>query len=121
MRSWAAGLGLSERDLEPSIFIEGDRKQSIYGFRDTQVAVMNEAARYIDALRPISHVRTAITRNFRSVRELLHFVNDVFVAIDKMPDPTNALPYSEDDLFPLSSVTSTEAQALNLVAARTDE
>ena len=38
---------------EPTIFIVGDRKQSIYGFRDAEVAVLDEAARYIEALRPI--------------------------------------------------------------------
>ena len=84
IRSWASAAGLAERDLQPSVFIVGDRKQSIYGFRDAEVAVLDEASRYIEALRPIGQVRTAITRSFRSVRELLAFVNDVFTAIDKV-------------------------------------
>jgi ATP-dependent helicase/nuclease subunit A len=121
VRSWAAGLGLTERDLEPSIFIVGDRKQSIYGFRDAEVAVMDEAARYIEALRPIGQVRTAITRSFRSVRELLRFVNDVFAAIDKVPERPDAFRYSEDDEFPLSSVVASENDALSLIAASSDE
>lgn len=121
VRSWAAGLGLTERDLEPTIFIVGDRKQSIYGFRDAEVAVMDAAARYIEALRPTGQVRTAITRSFRSVRELLHFVNDVFAAIDKAPDRADAFRYSEDDAFPLSSVVASEREAINLIAARSDE
>jgi ATP-dependent helicase/nuclease subunit A len=65
VKSWASGLGLASRDLEPSIFIVGDRKQSIYGFRDAEVAVLDEASRYIEALRPIGQVRTAITRALR--------------------------------------------------------
>jgi ATP-dependent helicase/nuclease subunit A len=121
VRSWASGLGLTARDLEPSIFIVGDRKQSIYGFRDAEVAVMDEAARYIEALRPIGQVRTAITRSFRSVRELLHFVNDVFAAIDKVPDRPDAFRYSDDDAFPVSAVTTTDPEALNLIASRSDD
>ena len=81
--SWAAGRGLSAHALEPSIFIVGDRKQSIYGFRDAEVALLDEASRYIDALRSTGPVRMAITRNFRSVREILAFANDLFEVIDK--------------------------------------
>ena len=118
--SWSSGLGLTERALEPSIFIVGDRKQSIYGFRDAEVAVLDEASRYIEALRPIGQVRTAITRSFRSVRELLAFVNDVFAAIEKVPDRADAFRYSEDDVFPLSSVEASDGSPLGLVASSSD-
>ena len=121
VKSWASGLGLAAGDLEPSIFIVGDRKQSIYGFRDAEVAVLDEASRYIEALRPIGQVRTAITRSFRSVRELLHFVNDVFAAVDKVPDRPDAFRYAEDDAFPLTSVDATNAEALGIVVARSDQ
>ena len=121
VRSWAAGLGLADGALQPTIFIVGDRKQSIYGFRDAEVSVLDEAARYIEALRPMGQVRTAITRSFRSVRELLHFVNDVFGAIEKVPDRPDAFRYSEDDVFPLSSVDASERHALGLISARSDE
>jgi ATP-dependent helicase/nuclease subunit A len=49
IQSWGEGMGLA---TEPSIFVVGDRKQSIYRFRDAEVAVMQEAARYIEGLRP---------------------------------------------------------------------
>lgn len=120
VRSWASGAGLANTTLDPTIFIVGDRKQSIYAFRDAEVAVLDAAARYIDALRPVGQVRMAITRSFRAVRELLHFVNDVCAAIDKVPDRADAFRYSEDDAFPLSSVAVRDAEALGLLAAPTD-
>jgi ATP-dependent helicase/nuclease subunit A len=120
VRSWAEGLGLSERALQPTIFIVGDRKQSIYGFRDAEVAVLDEAARYIQALRPTGQVRTAITRSFRSVRELLAFVNDVFAAIDKSPERPDAFRYAEDDEFPTQAANESDADALAVVGARSD-
>ena len=121
VRSWASGLGLAERGLEPSIFIVGDRKQSIYGFRDADVAVLDEASRYIEALRPLGQVRTAITRSFRSVRELLSFINDVFSSIEKAPGRADAFRYGDDDQFPLTSVEAREPSALALVTAPSDE
>ncbi|MGE0043266.1 MAG: UvrD-helicase domain-containing protein, partial [Vicinamibacterales bacterium] len=104
VRSWGEGAGLAERAIPPSIFIVGDRKQSIYGFRDAEVAVLEAAARYIEALRPSGPVRAAITRSFRSVRELLSFVNDVFARVDKQPLRADAFRYGDDDRFPLASV-----------------
>jgi ATP-dependent helicase/nuclease subunit A len=121
VRSWAAGRGVAERNLEPSIFIVGDRKQSIYGFRDAEVAVLDEACRYIESLRPGGPVRTAITRSFRSVRELLSFINDLFTLIEKVPDRADAFRYADDDRFPVSSVDATDSSALGLVAAASDE
>ena len=121
IRSWAAGRGLGPHALEPSIFIVGDRKQSIYGFRDAEVAVLDEAARYIEALRPIGQVRTAISRSFRAVRELLAFVNDVFAAIDKVAERPDAFRYDDEDVFPLGSVEAFEPEALGVVAAASDD
>jgi ATP-dependent helicase/nuclease subunit A len=118
IRSWGSGAGVSDR--EPTIFIVGDRKQSIYGFRDAEVAVLDEAARYIEALRPIGHVRTAITRSFRSVQPLLHFTNDLFAAIEKTPDRADAFRYTEDDAFPLTTAEPAD-DALGIVAAASDE
>src|SRR5688500_13723832 len=80
VRAWAAGEGVSHGPIPPSIFIVGDRKQSIYGFRDAEVTVLDAAAEFVDALRPGSPARAAITRSYRSVHELLMFVNDVCAA-----------------------------------------
>ena len=49
VQAWGEGLGVAG---QPSIFIVGDRKQSIYRFRDADVAVLADAGAFIDALRP---------------------------------------------------------------------
>src|SRR6185369_4475145 len=81
VRSWGEGFGAAADAIAPSIFIVGDRKQSIYGFRDADVSVVDDAAAFIEALRPEGSPRHAITVSFRSAPEILAFVNDVFAAI----------------------------------------
>ena len=84
VQSWGEGSGLTASGpLLPSIFIVGDRKQSIYGFRDADVAVLREAARHIGLLRPDRDVRRSISRSFRAVPQLLAFVNDICRDMDK--------------------------------------
>ena len=103
VRAWGEGAGLAyQGPLEPTVFIVGDRKQSIYGFRDADVAVLGEAGRAIAQLRPGGDVRRSISRSFRSVPELLSFVNDVCADIDKLPARTDAFAYGEDDVFPVT-------------------
>jgi len=110
VRAWSAGQGVSHGPIPPSIFIVGDRKQSIYGFRDAEVTVLDAAAQFIDALRPEAPARAAITRSFRSVRELLMFVNDIGAAIEKT-ERADAFRYSEMDAFPTSAEASAFAGA----------
>ena len=53
VQAWGEGAGVAhEGPVAPSIFVVGDRKQSIYGFRDADVGVLDEAARLIGRLRP---------------------------------------------------------------------
>src|SRR5262249_14872479 len=66
VRPWAEGAGAASGPLPPSIFIVGDRKQSIYGFRDAEVAVVDEAATFIASLRPEDDPRRAISVSFRA-------------------------------------------------------
>jgi len=120
MSAWAEGAGTADDIVPPSIFIVGDRKQSIYGFRDAEVAVLEEAARHINALRPDLPARAAITRSHRAVLPLLHFVNDVFDAVDKQPLRADAFRYSDDDRFPLATDAGTARDSVGLVAAPTD-
>jgi ATP-dependent helicase/nuclease subunit A len=98
---WGEGLGAADDGLAPSIFVVGDRKQSIYGFRDADVSVLDEAARFIGGLRPDEDPRRAISVSFRAAPELLGFINDLFEAIEKAPERIDAFRYEPSDRFPL--------------------
>ncbi len=102
VESWGEGAGLAHgHPLAPSIFIVGDRKQSIYGFRDADVSVMGDAIRFLQGLRPDGDVRRSIAKSFRSVPALLAFVNDVCHDIEKAVSRSDAFQYGDDDRFPL--------------------
>jgi ATP-dependent helicase/nuclease subunit A len=108
VKSWGEGFGAADDAIPPSIFIVGDRKQSIYGFRDADVAMVDEAASFIDALRADGSPRQAITVSFRSAAEILAFVNDVFGQIIA-GDGANAarrdaFRYGDSDRFPIEPV-----------------
>ena len=120
VRAWAAGEGLSHGPIPPSIFIVGDRKQSIYGFRDAEVTVLDAAAQFVEALRPDAPARAAITRSYRSVHELLMFVNDVCAAVEKAPDRPDAFRYTDNDAFPAIDEAPRESHAIGLITAESD-
>jgi ATP-dependent helicase/nuclease subunit A len=120
VRAWAAGEGVTHGPIPPTIFIVGDRKQSIYGFRDAEVSVLDAAAQFIDALRPDAPARAAITRSYRSVHELLVFVNDVCAAMEKAADRPDAFRYTETDAFPELDEAPREAEAIGVVIADSD-
>ena len=102
VQAWGEGAGLAHTGaLPPSIFIVGDRKQSIYGFRDADVSLLREAREYMRNLRPGGDVRRSISRSFRSVPPLLSFVNDLCDAVAKLPDRRDAFVYEEEDRFPV--------------------
>jgi ATP-dependent helicase/nuclease subunit A len=101
IQSWGEGLGLAHQGpLEPSVFIVGDRKQSIYGFRDADVSMLSDASRYLSRLRQGANVRRTIARSFRAVTPLLAFVNDVCADIDKAAERGDAFAYAAEDEFP---------------------
>jgi ATP-dependent helicase/nuclease subunit A len=99
-QAWGEGLGLANN---PSIFVVGDRKQSIYRFRDAEVSVLEDAAAFIDALRPGTGSRRSIARSFRAVPELLHFVNDLFTEITPSSDSAHQFRYDARDRFPVAA------------------
>jgi ATP-dependent helicase/nuclease subunit A len=101
VRNWGEGFGASTDAIQPSIFIVGDRKQSIYGFRDADVSVLDEAAAFVSALREQQDPRRAISVSFRSSLRILAFVNAVFDAIEKAPERTDRFRYEDSDRFPL--------------------
>ncbi len=106
VRSWAEGAGVvDDAPIPPSIFIVGDRKQSIYRFRDADVSVLQDAAAEISALRVVGDVRRSISQSFRSVPGLLAFINDLFGEIADSSDGRRAFRYAADDRFPIAEVS----------------
>ena len=115
IQAWREGTGVADGPVQPSIFIVGDRKQSIYAFRDADVAVLREAARHIEALRPDRDVRRSISRSFRSVPALLAFVNDVSHDVAKTGGD-QAFEYAETDRFPIADASADgDVEALGLI------
>ena len=96
--AWAEGEGAA--DAATSVFIVGDRKQSIYRFRHAEVSLLDEAAERIAALGGGRPVRHAISASFRAVPELLSFVNRL--SGDMLPDEEapDAWRFGEADRFP---------------------
>jgi ATP-dependent exoDNAse (exonuclease V) beta subunit len=104
VKSWGEGFGVSADAIPPSIFVVGDRKQSIYSFRDADVSVVDAAAAFIEGLRPDGGSREAITVSFRSAPAILSFVNEVFGAVARDESTgarADAFRYGEYDRFPL--------------------
>ena len=114
--SWGEGSGLVQEAIlaeqasgkgrgmlrEPSVFIVGDRKQSIYGWRDARVEVMEKAARQLLRLRPGGGRRLTIRQSFRAEGTLLDFLNDVFSGVPKVgQDLEWSFRYQESDHFPI--------------------
>jgi ATP-dependent helicase/nuclease subunit A len=100
VRSWGEGLGVAADALPPSIFLVGDRKQSIYGFRDADTGILDEASAFVESLRPDGLPRRAISVSFRATPAILSFVNDLFDSIDKAPSRADGFRYEEHDRFP---------------------
>jgi ATP-dependent helicase/nuclease subunit A len=100
--AWGEGEGAS--DTPTSIFVVGDRKQSIYRFRHAEVTLLDEAARKIAALRPGRIVRQTITTSFRAVPELLAFVNALARSIESDRTIAERFTYTERDWFPVPGV-----------------
>ncbi|MEP7118404.1 MAG: UvrD-helicase domain-containing protein, partial [Acidobacteriota bacterium] len=117
VQAWGAGAGVAhDGPTAPSIFVVGDRKQSIYGFRDADVGVLDEAARLIGRLRPGREARRAIVKSFRAVPALQRFVNDVCDEVGKRTDRVDAFRYSDLDRFPVPD-DDWRARPVGLVAA----
>jgi ATP-dependent helicase/nuclease subunit A len=111
VKSWGEGVGAAADALPPSIFIVGDRKQSIYGFRDADAAIVEEAAAFIGTLRPDGAPAQAITASFRSDPAILQFVNELFaeIAAGAAGDRRDGFRYGEVDRFPVEPGAADDA------------
>ena len=114
IQSWGQGQGLASN---PSIFIVGDRKQSIYRFRDAEVAVLQDAGRHIDALRPDGTARRSIARSFRAVPELLSFVNEVCADMSNAAMRADDFTYLDTDRFPIAADTPPSRASLGIAVS----
>jgi ATP-dependent helicase/nuclease subunit A len=116
VRSWGEGFGAAADALQPTIFLVGDRKQSIYGFRDAEAAMLEEAAGFVARLRPDGQPRQAISVSFRAVPELLTFVNDLFAEIASVSEAErrDAFRYSDRDRFPVDDATAEDDSSVRL-------
>ncbi len=118
IESWGEGAGLAhEGPLQPSIFVVGDRKQSIYAFRDADVRLIRRARRYISSLRPDGRVRRSIARSFRAAPDLLAFTNDLFASIDSSVRRADAFRFTARDRFPVEAAAGGGGRVRLLAAA----
>jgi len=119
--AWSEGEGPT--DAPTSIFVVGDRKQSIYRFRQAEVALLDEAARKIGALGGGASVRRSIAHSFRAVPELLAFVNALGAEMASAAPGDFRFRYDDADRFPVSAVGAGARRdgvpVLGLIAERT--
>ncbi|MBP6218456.1 MAG: UvrD-helicase domain-containing protein [Oligoflexales bacterium] len=71
-----SGQNYLEGELPSTVFIVGDKKQSVYGFREAFPGVLDEAS--VLLTNTFSKSRVLLDQNFRSCRLILDFVNKLF-------------------------------------------
>lgn len=98
---------VKQASLSPQkLFVVGDAKQSIYGFRGADVAVFRAVS---DKVTSLGHPPVPLRENYRSVSDLINFTNRFFTTLlpasspEKTEDPLHSYytTFSEEDcLFP---------------------
>ncbi len=86
-------LGTWEADEQCSTFYVGDPMQSIYAFRQADVAIYQQAR--ADGIGGHLHTFDRLTENFRSQRNLVEWFNRIFpMILREDSDLTNAVQYA---------------------------
>ena len=68
----------ANRDLQSTLFIVGDGKQSIYGFRDANPAIIKQAHCDLQIFKPDQH---QLLTSYRTASHLLDFFNIIFAGL----------------------------------------
>ncbi len=80
-----------------NLFMVGDAKQSIYGFRNTSADLFLEKFYSYSQRDAAKQRKVCLSKNFRSRNEILEFVNKVFLEI--MTKDTGGIDYKGEKLF----------------------
>ena len=89
--------------LKPSLFIVGDQKQSIYGFREADPEIISSIS---EPLKRDYGVETApLNKSFRTSQVILDYVNEVFLSLwQGFPVHETAILEGKEVVPPLGSV-----------------
>jgi len=112
-RKLTAKLALG-RDRRANLFIVGDRKQSIYGFRGADVDVFREMTELIEAQNGLS---VPLNRNFRSQLSLIRFFNFLFERVfeqNQLANDLNELGYVAHEASVAARVDDTTSPVVEL-------
>lgn len=85
-------LSLSSRAAQANLFIVGDRKQSIYGFRGADVDVFQQTT---NTLKEIGGIEQPLHLNFRSQPPLINFFNKLFERLFQPEEKLSSQDQSE--------------------------
>jgi ATP-dependent helicase/nuclease subunit A len=85
-------LALSSSAAQANLFIVGDRKQSIYGFRGADVDVFQQMTR---ALKEAGGTEQPLHLNFRSQPALINFFNHLFSRLFQLEEQLSSAELSE--------------------------
>ncbi len=95
---WRSGLGAKrEREIEPTLFLVGDEKQSIYFFRNAQSEIFARAREKLLVYLGDKFREETVKDNYRSLNAIIEFTNYFFsrLFIGGEGKPFWQTPYSE--------------------------
>ncbi len=87
---WLAGSGAKrERGIQPTIFLVGDDKQSIYLFRNAHPEIFNRAQQHLSTYLSKDQFQIEqVKENYRCLQSIIDFTNHLFSKL-MSPEPTS--------------------------------